>query len=307
MSSPVDPIIDPTVDPSSAIVTDSTVCRKCNTPGSGRFCTECGAPLIGAPCPSCQTVLSPGATFCHQCGSTANATANAGAAAQSPASTGSGLASTLPWAVAGIAFLTLFAMLAGKGLNARKGSTLDAPANALPNPALDGGGPMGTANATAPFTNGGSTQGAQGSMRAPDISNMNPAELADRLFNRVMLLDSQGKRDSVQFFAPMAIQAYSMLVDQQGHPLELDQRYDVGRIAEVAGALPLAKAQADTILQQAPDHLLGLLLAANVAKRSGNTPARQEYARRFNAAKERELAKKLPEYVRHRSDIDGGA
>jgi hypothetical protein len=214
--------------------------------------------------------------------------------------------------VAGIAFLTLFAMLAGKGLNTRRGSTLDAPSNALPNPALDGGGAasgsaggMGGASGTAnaPFANGG----ASGGVRAPDISSMQPAELADRLFNRVMLLDSQGKRDSVQFFAPMAIQAYSMLVDQQGHPLELDQRYDVGRIAQVSGILPLAKAQADTILQQRPDHLLGLLLAAHVAKLSGNTVAYKEYAGRFTQVKQQELAKKLPEYVRHRSDIDGGA
>jgi len=213
------------------------------------------------------------------------------------------MASTLPWAVAGIAFLALFAMLAGKGLNARRGSSLDAPSNALPNPALDGAAGQDPSVAAAPFANGAA---GAGGVRAPDISNMKPAELAERLFNKVMLLDSQGKKDSVQFFAPMAIQAYSMVVDQQGHGLELDQRYDVGRIAEVAGALPLAKAQADTILQQAPDHLLGLLLATHVAKRSGNPSAQQEYGQHFERVKAAQLAKNLPEYTQHRADIDAG-
>ena len=187
-------------------------------------------------------------------------------------------------------------MLAGKGLNARRGSTLDAPQTALPNPALDGAGPASTGAAAAPMAGGGG--------RAPDISTLDPQEIADRLFNRIMLLNSQGKTDSVQFFAPMAIQSYQMLADRQGHPLEPDQRYDMGRIAEVAGAFPLAKAQADTILQQRPDHLLGLILAANVAKASGNTPARQEYERHFARVKSAQLATKLPEYERHRSDID---
>jgi len=206
-------------------------------------------------------------------------------------------------------------MLAGKGFNARRGSTVDAPSNALPNPAIDGGPTQGGPDASdaqngansasgtipsAPFANG-----AAGG-RAPDISKMSPAELADRLFNRIMTLNSQGKRDSVQFFAPMAIQAYQMLQDQQQHPWDLDQRYDVGRIAEVAGAIPLAKAQADTILQQSPKHLLGLLLAAHVAKLSGNTPAYQNYASQFSSAKSAELARNLPEYQKHRSDITAG-
>lgn len=279
-----------------------TTCRACATPGTGRFCTECGAPLNAAPCPSCGEALTPGSKFCHHCGGAASA----GAASAGPGvKTGGGLTTTLPWAVAGIAFLALFAMLAGKGLNTKRGSALDAPSNALPNPALDGvqGGQaaQGAGDGSAPFANG-----SAGSVRAPDISKMTPQEMADRLFNKIIALGEQGKADSAKAFAPMAFQAYSMVVDQQGHPLELDQRYDVGRIAEVTGALQVAKAQADTILQQHPDHLLGLLLAAHVAKLSGNTPAQQEYTRRFTAAKSSELAKKLPEYTQHRSDIDAG-
>jgi hypothetical protein len=215
------------------------------------------------------------------------------------------MASTLPWAVAGIAFLALFAMLAGKGLNAKRGNAVDGPQNALPNPALDGAaqsGDAGDGSAAAPFAGGNG-----GMVRAPNISNLSPSEIADRLFNKIMLLNTQGKTDSVQFFAPMAIQAYQMLEQQQGHPYDLDQRYDLGRIATAAGAVPFAKAQADTILQQAPDHLLGLILAAQVAKVSGNTPAEQQYAKHFAQVKQAQLAKHLPEYQRHQSDIDGGA
>jgi hypothetical protein len=74
----------------------------------------------------------------------------------------------------------------------------------------------------------------------------------------------------------------------------------------VAGALQIARAQADTILQQQPDHLLGLLLAAQSARLSGNTTAFTEYKARFTRVKTRELAKNLPEYKRHRAEIDAG-
>jgi len=301
--------------PSETPDNPTTTCARCGTAGSGRFCTECGAPLAGAPCAGCGELLTPGSKFCHHCGAAAGAAA-AGTPATRPAtpSKGATLGSTLPWAVAGIAFLTLFAMLAGKGFNARRGSTLDAPANALPNPALDGGGPPSTAGSNtaadamgaAPFANAPFAGAAAGGVRAPDISKMSPTEIADRLFNRIMELHDAGKSDSVTFFAPMAIQAYEMVEQQQGHPFDADQRYDIGRIAEVAGALPMAKAQADTILQQHPDHLLGLLLAAQVAKQTGNSSAAQTYASRFTKVKPGELAKKLPEYSRHRREIDAG-
>ena len=213
---------------------------------------------------------------------------------------GATMANTLPWAVAAIAFLTLFAMLASKGFNARRGSSVDAPMNALPNPTVDAGAPDASA---APFAGGAAPSGG---VRAPDISQLSPTDIANRLFDRVMRLNDEGKADSVAFFAPMAVQAYQMVEQEQGHPLDADQRFDVGRIGEVAGALQIARAQADTILQQHPDHLLGLLLAAQAAKLAGNTTAFNEYKATFTRVKSRELAKKLPEYARHKTDIDAG-
>jgi hypothetical protein len=183
-------------------------------------------------------------------------------------------------------------MSAGKFFNAKRGSSLDAPQNALPQAGLD--------DRAAPPASEGAADGSTPGIRAPDISALSPEERADRLFNRVMLLNSQGKSDSVLFFAPMAISAYQMI-----SPLSADQRYDMGRIAEVAGALPLAKAQADTILRASPNHLLGLILAARIASLSGDTTARKRYETRFLAVEKNERARKLPEYERHQDDIVG--
>jgi hypothetical protein len=195
-------------------------------------------------------------------------------------------ANTLPWIVAAIALVTLLAYLAGNTFNSRRGSSLDAPQNALRQAGLDDRGPSDAGPPEA------------GAVRAPDISQLSPQERADRLFNRVMSLNGQGKSDSVLFFAPMAIESYRML-----SPLNTDQRYDLGRIAEVAGALPLAKAQADTILQENPTHLLGLVLAARVASLENRPADRVSYVAKLEKAYPSEVAKKLPEYDRHAADI----
>jgi len=77
-------------------------------------------------------------------------------------------------------------MAAGRGFNARRSNTIDGSQNALPQAGLDDrGAPVDDQAAGA---------------RAPDISSLSPQERADRLYNRVMLLATQGKADSVQFF-----------------------------------------------------------------------------------------------------------
>jgi hypothetical protein len=138
-----------------------------------------------------------------------------------------------------------------------------------------------------------------GGAAAVDISSMTPQERASRLFDRIMRLSEEGKRDSVELFASMAIPVYESL-----GPLDLDARYDFGRIAQLSGQLDIAQAQADSILRQAPDHLLGLVLAAAVAEARGNQSARAAFERRLLAAESRQLASGLEEYTRHRADID---
>ena len=86
--------------------------------------------------------------------------------------------------------------------------------------------------------------------------------------------------------------------------LDIDLRYDYGRVAEVAGNLDLAAAQADTILQQAPNHLLGLVLTMRVADRRGDTARRNQFAQRLLAAESSERAKDLEEYRLHQGDLE---
>ena len=261
--------------------TSETICAACSTPGASRFCANCGASLEAVSCAGCDASLSPGARFCHRCGRPAGAAVMAASLETAPPST---TASSLPWIVAAIALVCMLAFFAGNTFRSKRSSSLDAPKNALPQAGLDDRTTAGEPTREA--------------VRAPDISQLSPQERADRLFNRVMILNSQGKNDSVLFFAPMALESYRLLA-----PMNADQRYDMGRIAEVAGAIPLAAAQADTILQQNPTHLLGLILAARVATLQKEPAKQTGYTKRLLSALSAETARKLPEYERHQDDI----
>jgi hypothetical protein len=97
----------------------------------------------------------------------------------------------------------------------------------------------------------------------------------------------------------MAVAAYEMI-----GPLNLDQRYDLGRIGEVSGDTTLARAQADTILRQRPTHLLGLILGAKAARMAGDEPRARQLDARLVSAEAAERANALPEYLLHKNDID---
>lgn len=252
----------------STVTTPTKTCPNCAAPTSGRFCSECGAAVTDAVCAGCRSLLTPGAKFCHRCG-TAVGSQPAVAADAKPA------ASSLPWAVAAIAMLALIALIAGQRFSGNRGAQ-----NATPG---------GEAAVAATPTDG---------VRAPDISSLSPKERADRLYDRMMRLSSEGKTDSVQFFAPMALSVYQTL-----GPLDADLRYDFGRVAEVAGAQEVARAQADSILAGDPTHLLGLVLAARAAQLRGDSAAATGFRQRLLAAEPTESAKQLPEYQRHQSDI----
>jgi hypothetical protein len=187
----------------------------------------------------------------------------------------------LPWIVASIALVALVALVAAQRFSAPTATRLDAPSNALPQAQLG----------EAPFD--------QPMGRAPDISQLTPRERADRLFDRIMSLHERGRTDSVQFFAQMAIPAYQML-----QPLDLDTRYDMGRIAEVAGLADFARAQADTILRADRNHLLGLVLGIRASRLSGNEASARAFERRLIAAEPTERRRDLVEYKRHVADID---
>jgi hypothetical protein len=254
-------------------------CPNCGHDAKGKFCSECGSTLTGGVCVSCKAELAAGAKFCHRCGTPTNPGAKRAAVSEettapvSPAATG--FAAMAPWAVAGIAIVALTVLVVSKlfsGDNAATAGAADQPANT----------PLAGAAAT-------------------DISSMSMAEAAGRLYNRIMRLNSEGKKDSVLVFAPMAIRAFQMIPDSA---VNADTRYDLGRVAEVSGALPLAKAQADTILAAAPNNLLGLALAMRVARDMGATKAASSYGKRLIAAAPAERKKDLPGYQQHAPDID---
>lgn len=251
----------------------TTTCPSCAAPASGQFCASCGASLTGATCADCRALLTPGAHFCHRCGTPA------GAKAPEPARAGR---DPLPWAVALIALCALIALIGGQRFAAARGAGLDAPQNAIPQAGLD-------------FPAAGVRQG----MRAPDISAMSPQERANRLYDRIMALHEQGKTDSVQFIA------LNMFIPQlrSMEPLNAHLRYDLGRVGEVAGTVDVATAQADTILREQPNHLLGLILASRAARMRGDETAAREFDRKALAAEPTERAKRLEEYVAHSDDI----
>lgn len=201
---------------------------------------------------------------------------------------------TLPWAVAAIALLALIALVAGQRFGKRpvaEPAVAAAPQGA--GPFVTEPGPAGPAGPASPDA------GAERPVRAPDISAMSPDERALRLFNRVVSLAEQGKRDSVQFFAPMALMSFQSLPS----PTVL-QRFELGRIAELAEVKEIATAQADTILAGSATHLLGLSLASTAAGMRKAYTAQAEYDRRLIAANASERAKNLPEYQVTQIDLD---
>jgi hypothetical protein len=178
--------------------------------------------------------------------------------------------SRIPWIIGGTATAALLALVVVQQLN------VVTPSNTSPEPAA----------------------GAPAGIRAPDISQMSPRERAARLFDRIMRLNEEGKRDSMQLFATMAIPAYQAL-----EPLDNHLRYDLGRVAAVSGALALAQAQVDTILKSQPQHLLGLILATQVAEIRGDSAAARSYRKRLVDSEVNERAKGLEEYTLHDADI----
>jgi hypothetical protein len=259
------------MSPSSPTTEPIQPCPSCGVPASGKFCSNCGASLAGATCGGCGAPLTPGAKFCHRCGTPAGAES---------ALDQRSFSSSLPWAVAGIALVALIALIAGQRFSRRPAADTSAA------------GVDAAAASAAPFA------GATGNGAAPDISSLSPAEAAVRLYNRVMGAHERGAADTVAIFAPMAITAYQML-----GKLDLDQRYDMGRIAAISGDDTLAAAEADTILTIHPNHLLGLILAGNAARIRKDAAAERSFHEKLVAAAPAERAKQLPEYITHENDI----
>jgi hypothetical protein len=256
----------------------SSTCPSCGARASGKFCNQCGAALAVGGCGSCGSALPAGARFCNECGASVSA-AGGGAVPPggAPRPAASGVSTYAPWVVATVLLFSVVGYFAGRGTGG--GSAAATPA--------DGAGIV------APFANGASGP-------APDISNMTPRERAGRLYDRIMRYVEEGKKDSAQFFAPMALSSFEML----GAELDLDARYDYGRVASETGNFDVAAAQADTILAKSPNHLLGLALAARTATSRGEAASAARSWKTFLSVKDAEMKKNLPEYQAHATDIE---
>jgi hypothetical protein len=177
---------------------------------------------------------------------------------------------SLPWVVAAIALLAFIALVAGQKFGANQPVAADAVPSAA---AIQPG-------------------------RAPDISNMTPAERAIRLHDRIMRLKQAGREDSVALLAPMGMAAFEMLGS-----LDADSRYDLGMIGWAANDATVARAQADTLLKQNPKHLLGLILAARAARLNRSESEERGFYQRLVAAEQAERATARSEYITHEPDI----
>jgi len=247
----------------------ASVCPECGESASGNFCQNCGSGLGGRFCNQCGGALGAGAKFCGECGSAV------GSGTRKPTGPGHRAVaaevvggSNLPWWIAGVAMFVAIFMI---------GLQMVSP-----------GGPPAPA-ATVP-------QAAAGT--PPDISNMTPIEAADRLFTRVMQSISAGDSAVAQQFMPMAIAAY-----QRARPLNLDGLFHLSMLNRTAMNLEAALDQALEIIEQDPNHLLGLAAAAEAAIELGEDDEAEIHYRRIAEIYDEEVERPLEEYDAHRAIV----
>ena len=138
--------------------------------------------------------------------------------------------------------------------------------------------------------------GPQTTVRPPDISTMSPRERFDRLFGRIMRAAEAEAADTVMMFSPMALEAYRQLGPAD---VDADARYHAAMIHMVVGEFAEAKAKADTILANQPNHLFGLLIQGEVALQANDQAAVAKNYRAFLAAYDAETKAGRREYLEH--------
>ncbi len=109
-----------------------------------------------------------------------------------------------------------------------------------------------------------------------------------------MVAYESGDSGGVRRFVPMALAAYADLGE-----LDADARYHIALLDLAAGRPQEALAQADTILAEVPDHLLGLSVSGEAYERMGRVEEAVARYRRFLEVYSPEVAASRPEYVDH--------
>ena len=241
-------------------------CPSCGSDAeSGRFCANCGAALGKAECSECGHKPPAGARFCNQCG------AAMGASTTSAQASGNQVA----WWMAGGLLLGLVLVIAYPLYSGRDA----APA------------PFATGPVTGPAAR---PVAGRPSGSPPDLSAMTPREAADRLFERVMRAASAGNSAEVVQFLPMAIPAYEL-----AEPLDTDGRVHLVLLRLTGQFNAEALEDAEEILSEQPNHLLGLALAGDASLALSDSAGARAYYGRWLDAYETEVAKGLSEYEEH--------
>jgi len=128
---------------------------------------------------------------------------------------------------------------------------------------------------------------------------MSPREAADRLFNRIMASDENGKKDEALRFAPMAVAAYNNLP-----ALDNDARYHLALIHLVANELQQTREQLAKIRETVPKHLLAYMVERSIANRQNDKDGEKKAFKGFLAAYETEFLTSREEYKDHQGSID---
>ncbi len=126
---------------------------------------------------------------------------------------------------------------------------------------------------------------------APDISQLTPEQRFDRLYRRIMEAGSRGDQGAVADFAPMALAAYDMLPEPGP-----GARFQLGLIRLQLGQLDSAEVMADSILEAAPNHLLGQMLRGTVSRIAGDSAGTDAAYREFLGSWDSETASGRSEY-----------
>ena len=223
------------------------------------------------PCPVCGASLPARAKFCGECGAPIRgaATTRSASGAANP---------ILPWFIAGVSVIAIQTLALILALRPPSGAA---------------GGTEASAGSGAPLQG---SAGAAAGRAAPDISSLTPRQAADRLYDRIARASEANDTAQVQFFGPMALQAYA-----NAAPLDIDARLHVGMIDLALGNLDGAQAQADSIARASRTHLFGPLLKARVAEQRGNNGALRQAYQAYLAGYDAERRKNLPEYEQHAS------
>lgn len=247
------------------------ICPACGAQASGPFCSACGARVGPRTCTACQATLSSQARFCHRCGQPA----------AGPGSASSPGRERTAWYVAAAAVTILLAFIAFKVVR-------DRPAAVAPDMANAGNAAPGG----APFA--GDPGGGLPSGRAPDISQLSPADRFLRLNNRVMEAAARADSTTVINFTPMALGAYAQL-----DSVTNDERYHAAVLHAQVGQIAEAQALADTMLLRSPGYLLAYAVRAELAQFQGDSTALRAALAGFRAHFPAESAARRAEYADH--------